>query len=447
MSQLTSDSTSLNRTPSLAPEPGGALLNRGGMNGETPGGAPPKKHWVRTIILSLVAAATIAGVIVGYRWCFYRWQNVVSDHAAVKGRVYEVGARIDGQIHSVNVEPGQWVTKDQVLIRLEDDHYVAAAREAQAAVKATRTQLDVENLSIAQSRRQLTLAVEHAKNVVTATSNQVEAALSTRNMWEHQCDRIVLLVKAGIDSTNDLDNATAQRDNARALVKVAQAQLTAAESDRDLAVAQLEGVKVREAGLALLAQQTEEAVQRLALAEADLAATFIKAPADGWVVDRIVQPGGLAKVGEPMISLWLGDPWIEAWVDENKLRRVHIGSPVDVTLTAFPKQKLTGKVEGIGVLADIAIQAEADPKANAVPATLNSFFIPNSMVPVRIAVANSPVRLQPGLSALVGIRDFARATSPASSSASASASPAPASLLGSSAEKHERSREKLNPVN
>jgi len=154
-----------------------------------------------------------------------------------------------------------------------------------------------------------------------------------------------------------------------------------------------------------LAAEVELARQQVALCEANEAATVIRAPADGWVIDRIVEPGGSAKVGEPMMSLWLGPPWVEAWVNERKLDHIQIGSPADVTLSAFPGRKLHGQVEAIGVLTDTALQAETASLAKAVPDTLHSFFVPDSMVPVRIVVPDSPVRLQPGLTALVGIRD------------------------------------------
>src|SRR6185369_2547088 len=107
------------------------------------------------------------------------------------------------------------------------------------------------------------------------------------------------------------------------------------------------------------------------------------------VVDRIVEPGGSAKVGEPMMSLWLGAPWIEAWVDEKKLAQIRISSPVDVTLTAFPGRKLRGQVESIGVLADKELQS------SPVPSALHSFFADNAMIPVRIVVLDDKVRLQP----------------------------------------------------
>ena len=125
---------------------------------------------------------------------------------------------------------------------------------------------------------------------------------------------------------------------------------------------------------------------------------MIQAPEDGRVLERIVEVGGSAKVGEPMISLWIGNAWIEAWADERDLRKIKIGSPVDVSLDSSPQRKWSGHVESIGLLTDKQMQVAP------VPSTLHAFIRPNAMVPVRIALDEESSRVQLGLSVVVGIR-------------------------------------------
>jgi len=234
----------------------------------------------------------------------------------------------------------------------------------------------------------------------------VKAAISDRDKWRFERDRIASLLGSGIASVSELDNVTSQRNSAVARVEVAEGNQAAAESNCRLARVQVEGLKVREAGLDVLAAEVELAHQRLSVCEANVAATIIRAPAEGWVADRIIEPGGSAKIGDPMMTLWLGEPWIEAWVDEKHLTRVKVGSPVEVRIRAFANRKLRGRVESIGVLTDKEL------RASPVPPTLHSFLPERAMVQVRIAVADDGVRLQPGLSAVVGIRDAASAAQP-----------------------------------
>lgn len=364
---------------------------------------PPHKRWTRLVVLSLVALASVLILALGSSWGYYRWQHTVTHHATVEGRVYKIGTRLDGKVKTVEVQVGQRVAAGQVLVRLEDDHYVAAVGEAQAQLQSAINRLTVEKLAIAEARQELTLEMEHAQSDCTTATGALQSAIAAQNRWEQDYNRVSTLLKSGIGSQSELDTATWERDNARAQGAVAQGGLSAAEAAYQLARAQLEGLKVREAGLAVFTSDVDVARQQLGMAQADLSATVICCPADGWVIDRDVQPGGSAKVGEPLISLWLGAPWVEAWVDETTLSHITVGSPVDVTLPAFPNIKLQGQVEEIGVLTDTALAATADPQAKSVPDTLHSLFLFDAMVPIRIAVEDPPVRLQPGLTALVGI--------------------------------------------
>ena len=354
---------------------------------------------LRLAVLIGVVFATVGLLLLAEVWLVYRAEHTVVSNAMVKGRVHRIGARIDGQIEAIEVQPGQQVAKGQVLIRLEDAHLRAALQEAQSELAAEQKRYDAEKLGIEHERRRLPLEVERCESVCRAGASEVEAAVSNQEKQEREFTRIHALVKSGIASASDLDRVQAERDNARALVKAAQANLAAAESTCRVARVQIDGLRVREAGLDVFAAEVERARKHLSLAQADLAASVIRSPEDGWVADRIVEPGGSAKVGEPMLTLWVGAPWIEAWADEKKLAHIAIDSPVDVTLTAYPGRQFSGRVEAIGVLADRQLQAET------VPSTLHSLFPPNAMVPIRIAVSTDQCRIQPGLTALVGIQD------------------------------------------
>lgn len=384
----------------------GALSIKAGLSSVRPpaagrGRSRGKEGATRLIVLGTVTVVTIAALLLGGSWLYYRTQHTVIRNASVKGRLYQLGARIDGQVQSITVEPGQRVTKGQVLVRLTDDHFQAARNQAQSELEAAQKKMAAERLAIDHERQRLALEVERCENLSEALAGEVEAAITLRNKWERETERVKLLIPAQVTSASEIDRVTTERDNARALLKSAEGNFGAAQSNCRVAQVDVEGLRVREAKLQVLVADVELARQRLAAADADLAAAILRAPEDGWVVERIVQPGGSAKVGEPMLSLWVGAPWIEAWVNEKKLDRVKIGNPVDVTLAAFPGRKLRGKVESIGILADTERQNAS------VPATLHSLFPNDAMIPIRISVDAEELRLQPGLTALVGIRNAA----------------------------------------
>src|SRR6188768_915013 len=85
---------------------------------------------VRITVVCLVLLLTLAAFAVGVPWARYRFNNIVLREAAVRGSVTKIGSRIDGRIKSVEVEPGERVTKGQVLLRMEDTHLEAGLKRA-----------------------------------------------------------------------------------------------------------------------------------------------------------------------------------------------------------------------------------------------------------------------------------------------------------------------------
>lgn len=368
---------------------------------DSPSTPPERKRrsLTRVIVLMLVFIATGVGLWIGGCWISYRLGNTVTRNATVKGRVHKLGARLDGQVKTVMVVPGQQVHKGDLLLQLEDDFYQANVRQAESELQSAIRQYDAEKLAIEHDRLRLAQDVQRSACVRSASAAEVEAAVSETNKWDRESERIKNLIAAGVASASEFDLVTAQRDSARAKLKAAHGRQDVAESDCRAARLAEDRLRVREAALEVLKAGVERDRQRLLAARAQLDATVIRAPDDGWVIDRIVEPGGSAKIGDPLIALWLGAPWIEAWVDEKHLARVKVGSRADIVVTAFRDQKLRGRVESIGVLADKELQG------SPVPATLHSLFGVDAMIPVRISVATDHVRLQPGLSAVVGIEE------------------------------------------
>jgi len=71
--------------------------------------------------------------------------------------------------------------------------------------------------------------------------------------------------------------------------------LEAADSNQEKAMNELEGLRVREARLSVLDSQIEKARARVAVGEADLDATVIRAPEDGRILERMWRSVGPRK--------------------------------------------------------------------------------------------------------------------------------------------------------
>lgn len=331
-------------------------------------------------------------------WIRYRCQHLVLSEASVKGVITRVGARIEGRVMRIEAEVGQNVFSNQVLVRLEDRRLQAALRRAQAELETQTKELASEKMAIEQARRRMSLELERVQAVRKKSEGELEAEQSNLARLQKQYERIASLYRTGAAALNELDRITGDRDRSQGLVNAAAGVLEAAESSYLKALNELDGIQVRESHLAVLESQVVMARAGLSIAEADLDAAVIRSPGDGRVLERIVETGGSARVGEPLIALWLGRPWLEAWDDERDLRKFSLGSVVAISLDSCPGRPLAGRVESIGLVSDKQLQAPL------VPPTLHALLRQNAMVPVRIAFEEDAARVQLGLSAVIGIR-------------------------------------------
>jgi multidrug resistance efflux pump len=290
---------------------------------------------------------------------------------------------------------------------MEDATLQAALERARAELQSATKELESERLSIEQLRCSLALEIDQAKAVRKKASGEMEAAQSGLISLEKQYERVAALLNYGVVAIHQMDEVTGQRDRAQGMANSASGGLEAAHSNYQKATNDLAGVKVREAHLAVLEAQVAVARAKVTQAEAEQDATILRAPGDGQVLERLIEVGGSAKVGEPIISLWLGRAWVEAWTDERDLAKFEIGSPVDIIFPASPGYKFTGWVEGIGLQSDKQLQP------TPVPPALHSFLPPpGAVVPVRIAFNSDKCRLGLGLSAMVGIKKNRKGAEP-----------------------------------
>ena len=93
----------------------------------------------------------------------------------------------------------------------------------------------------------------------------------------------------------------------------------------------------------------------VALVEARLAKTEIKAPFSGVIGLRVVSVGDYVKEGADMVNLESIDPLkVDFRVPETYMRQVQPGQTLTVTLDALPDRKFDGKVLAVNPLIDAA---------------------------------------------------------------------------------------------
>jgi multidrug resistance efflux pump len=344
------------------------------------------------VVLALLAAPLVA-------WLHYQAIHVTSMNAAVRGHIAELGTPLTGLVAAVEVDAGDRVTAGQILVRLDDRTFGAEAREAAADLEGLQRKIDVERAAIAHELLELAQQEQEALANVAAARAQSSAAESQAQNARRLHQARQSLAAGGAISNQDLLNAETGSRTAQALAQEARAKQQAAQSAEERARLARDGLAIRERGIGVLEAEVRRAQARLAKAQADLESATIRAPDDGGILRRIVQPGASIEVGEPLLSMWLGrDVWVDAWIDEDDIGAVRVGDTATVSLRSMPDRELTGVVDKIGLATDFEIPASNVPQPRA------ERMSASPVVGVRVRLLDPPPDLVPGLSAVVAIR-------------------------------------------
>lgn len=291
-------------------------------------------------------------------------------------RVINVAASDTGRIERLEVAKGDVVQPGQILAyldryavrRAERDYIASQLAEAQAQLAAET------NLGAAQAQEASTRLAQidgPQQAAIAAQAAAVRSLQAELGVAEIDLARFQQLNTAGALSRQELDRQQATVNRLRADLANAQSTQQRLEQARltDLQNAQAQRVSVEATtSRAQVQSRVNSAAQNLALAEAQLALTLVRAPSAGQVLDIFTYPGeAVPQSGEPILAL--GDTsqmYVVAEVYETDIGLVKVGQPATITSRngAF-SETLTGTVEEIGLQIAKNDVLDDDPAANA----------------------------------------------------------------------------------
>ncbi|HKW52302.1 MAG TPA: HlyD family secretion protein [Stellaceae bacterium] len=277
-----------------------------------------RTRWLR---LMLMLALPIAVVIAGTGWYLTSGRYVSTDDAYVQADTVAVSSDVAGRVVGIDVKDNQHVTAGQVLIRLDQRPFRAAAEQAKAQLASAR--LQVEGLRASYKQRQAELA----------------SAQDTLNYQQREFDRQQKLLSTGVTSQANFDQARNRLATARQQVASVQQQLAAV-------LASLGGNPDIATDDHPMVQQAQAQLDQ---AELNLSYTVIKAPADGVVTNVNKLPvGTFLNAAMPAFSLVETDrPWIEANYKETELTHMKAGDAATVTVDAYPGATFKARVASL----------------------------------------------------------------------------------------------------
>ncbi|MBF0594004.1 MAG: HlyD family secretion protein [Candidatus Omnitrophica bacterium] len=93
--------------------------------------------------------------------------------------------------------------------------------------------------------------------------------------------------------------------------------------------------------------QLSSAKAHLELARLNLSYTKVRAPHDGQVTKRIVEPGLFVQEGQTLLAIVPPERWVTANFKETQMGHIHPGERVALTVDAYPGRVFHGHVDSI----------------------------------------------------------------------------------------------------
>lgn len=314
------------------------------------------------IILGIVV---VIMVIVALVWWLLTRNEETTDDAFTDADVVTIAPKAAGYVTELRVRDNQRVKKGDLLVVIDPRDTTAQRDQAQAQLGLAVAQLHQAQAQLALSKVQYPAQRDEAKaQVLKAQADMANAQAEYRR-------------QRGVDpratTQQSIDSANAQLRSAQAGLASAQAQLEVAEQVQLQIRQQETNVEARE-------RQVDQAKAQLETATLNLSYTEVRAPFDGFVTKRNVQPGTLVQAGTALFSLVSPDIWVVANFKESQLERMRPGNKVAITVDAWPDMKLEGHID--------SIQQGSGARFSAFPAenATGNFVKIVQRVPVKIVI-------------------------------------------------------------
>ena len=303
-----------------------------------------KKTAVWVLLLALVAAALL---IFGHFYLDQRQlateRNSLSATGTVEATTVNASFKVAGQITALLVSEGDRVESGQEIARLDASDISAKLVQAQGTAGAAEAQSRKASTAIPMTSDQVDASITQARAAVSKAQAGLDDA-------KQKYDRAKALHDAGAASSSDLDQATNNYNAAQSTLKVEQGVL-------DQALAARPQVDVARSDYEAALGQSDAAQGAVQEVQSALDDTHLKAPMAGFITQKYLEQGEMANALTPIYEITdLPHTYVKAYIDEQKIGRVHLGQEAEVTVDSHPGKVFKGKVVLVNDAGEFAVR-------------------------------------------------------------------------------------------
>jgi membrane fusion protein (multidrug efflux system) len=352
---------------------------------ERPRGDPPREKkrpfLKRPGVAGIFIVVAIVLIVGGTLWWRHSREYEATDDAFVDVVAQRVSSQVPGRVARVLVNDNADVHAGDVLVELDPADFNARLEQARAALAQAQAQV-----AQAEAQRAIREAeVEQARAAENAAATGAANAATDLKRLEEARSR-----DEGAASEQQLDHARADERSTAAQQRAADKAVAAATAQLALVARQIEAARA----------SVRAAEAQVAEAQLTLSYAQIKAMVDGRIANKTVTAGNYIEPGTDLMAIVPRAVYVTADFKETQLARIRPGQPVEVTVDAYPTQKLRGHVD--------SVQPASGSAFTPIPAqnAAGNWVKVVQRVPVKIALDELPSdpaeRLGPGMS--VGVR-------------------------------------------
>jgi len=334
----------------------------------------------------------------------------------------DVSSQLSGRIAEVFVNFNDDVSAGQPLAQIDQEIFAARVTEARAALNVAGANAQVQTAALERAR----VAVANAQTAKKLAEAQFSANKARQDEAERDLQRKLQLARTGSVAEREVSQVRAARDAGAADLRGSTEQIQMkAEA---IAIAEAER-RMAEANVQNALAVVEQRQAALDQAQLDLGRTVLRAPIDGVIIKRDVNPGQTVAVSLEARTLFtiandLHQMEVHGKIDEADVGELKVGQAAQFTVDAYPERTFGGQVMQIRKSPEVVQNVVTYTAIISAP-NPDLLLLPGMTAQLRIAVSNTDDVLKiPSQALRFRPKDAAPASPRPSANTAAAASPA-----------------------
>jgi HlyD family secretion protein len=298
----------------------------------------------------------------------------------------DVSSQLSGRIAEVFVNFNDTVKVGQPIAQIDPEIFAARVNEARAALNVAGATAQVQKAALERAR----VGVTNAQTAKRLAEAQSTANKARQDEAERDLQRKVELARTGSGTERELSQVRALRDAGAADLRASLEQIQMKAEAIAMAEAEQRMVEANVQNAHAVVEQRQAALDQ---AQLDLDRTVLRAPIDGIIIKRDVNPGQTVAVSLEAKTLFkiandLREMEVHGKIDEADVGQLKMGQAAQFTVDAYPDRFFSGQVMQIRKSPEVVQNVVTYTTIISAP-NLDLLLLPGMTAQLRIAVSDT----------------------------------------------------------